>query len=1490
MDRDSTTLLLFALLVLGGTAVTRHAPDGAGETATENAAERKEAESGYGSPETAAVDLIGRFFESIDPTDHNAGLNAGAKYWWSVGDRSANVSLNATVVSDHDDLARSLPRLRKLRDLSERKKFDVEFMIATVPDPIDSHVGWEMDPIIDSIQRAFEANGFVLDRSYFPWQGDAPKTIAPNKLALPIHARNPGVVLFRSATVVPSPEDLDVTKFHNPKLHVVLLVGETPTRGIHKIALARALDMVAAWDWGAAKKFRIPPRIKTAVLHPLAPLADVLKEATTLRVKILGPSFSGSSMSMRHALEEWVSGQSGIKAIPAQKWSSIEFQIVSGSAQDPRNKPTLQFMLAKAHKKSEDDWRADEMRSTFHGTMVPSKAFDKCVFTNYLEARNEVDRRQIALLVEANTAFGEQVTKGGSDNPKDNELKPKHDELKPEEGSPEQQPIVLQYPMQIGRMRAAYERDRALLPKEHRAEQGPPRSHLELRLKENPTANDLLPTFSPFTETSVAAVLEDMLAALGRSGIRYLGIIGTDPMDILFLARLAHRSCPDAQLFATQADLLFTHADYRLYTDGMLIFSPYPMFIKSQEWMPHETRKRMRRQFSDSWAAPGTFNAICSLLPPEGMHQSVDYAFPFDLQSKVIKPAVWCLVVSNGQFWPVECYAWDKNKSDQSRESYNDAVDTLIKDDYVSLLHRKNPKWSGSKLRTSAQKLWDEESKHYSFDGGTNYLLPGELPSSVKQEPRRAHLAELALGLDGFLGFVSLLTSALCVVNCGQYFAGVWPFRREGPFERWSLFYTPASVERCPIAAQAICFRFYFFVMLWLMQLAVMSPLLAGTCFSIDWTNGLHPRHRCILVNELSALFALTCVILIESLVAGTKKPLPAVTLNELISALPRWPTLLGLLLVASAAYMIAWLCDLCWLSGPFWFIVVALSLPLGILFGRGLLALWRYTAKPKSKWRAILAFFFAAFGTCLFVCLCGLCWLLYPFVFLAVAVPMLIGKLVMNGVLVPWLDKTKLRLFLSIVGVIILIAVFDSLAVFYFGREHNGDRKDAVRLAMYTERAGNLASGVSPIPPALCVFGGIALVVVCHLRRIRWLCWRPIESPIPARKSLELAAIYKQIEELSEKLHHPPVAWFGWLPLLLVASIGSLVVFAWPRETFETQLFKWFIRAGLLALLGVITVTWFQTLAVWDCMRELLRRLAWHPMATAYVRLPGVLKRKFRAQLFSAVPTDIESELPLQQWEYLRHEMREALKVKPYDERLRSLYEKKKQMHLWAGSDPSAHEAFNELLIAETILTAQRCNQPSKDQELEQRKVIAFWACDRSRFLADWLEAWWETRRERSIEPREKKKGKPKDAAERDDRLCEKAEEFVAIQLALVVRSVLAHLKNYLGTSVAAVLLLLGMLNSYPFQPHRMLLVVGWAIGLFIVGTALWIFAACNRDEALSRMSGLHPNKIDWDRQFILAVVSYGVVPVLVLLSMQFPEFGSYVYSPLEFVSKVLK
>jgi hypothetical protein len=46
----------------------------------------------------------------------------------------------------------------------------VEFLIATVPDPKDSSLGYLFDRYLAAIQRALETAGYVLDRFEPPWR------------------------------------------------------------------------------------------------------------------------------------------------------------------------------------------------------------------------------------------------------------------------------------------------------------------------------------------------------------------------------------------------------------------------------------------------------------------------------------------------------------------------------------------------------------------------------------------------------------------------------------------------------------------------------------------------------------------------------------------------------------------------------------------------------------------------------------------------------------------------------------------------------------------------------------------------------------------------------------------------------------------------------------------------------------------------------------------------------------------------------------------------------------------------------------------------------------------------------------------------------------------------------------------------------------------------------------------------------------------------
>jgi hypothetical protein len=61
-----------------------------------------------------------------------------------------------------------------------------------------------------------------------------------------------------------------------------------------------------------------------------------------------------------------------------------------------------------------------------------------------------------------------------------------------------------------------------------------------------------------------------------------------------------------------------------------------------------------------------------------------------------------------------------------------------------------------------------------------------------------------------------------------------------------------------------------------------------------------------------------------------------------------------------------------------------------------------------------------------------------------------------------------------------------------------------------------------------------------------------------------------------------------------------------------------------------------------------------------------------------------------------------------------------------------------------------------------------------------------------------------------------------------------------------------------------------------------MWAFIEMNRDPLLSHLNGTVPGRITWDKQFILRVILYGVIPVLALLGAQFPDTVGQILSHL--------
>jgi len=365
-------------------------------------------------------------------------------------------------------------------------------------------------------------------------------------------------------------------------LALVFLVGETPKAGVEKAAFREALDLVADLQGGAADP----------------------------TVAVLGPSFSGTVESLRLSLRSWKQWEG-----EHQRRSSLHFRAATGSA--TASAKDVEEPLATV---GVDLCRAVLPDDTLHELTL-----------DFLRDQMGWDLRRVALLVEADTAYGRSVLDTERAGHKRRRKGP----------APHSPLVMVPFPSHISELRTAAEKEKAAQAKAAApAQTSIPSSStvLELDLTNPGQPADLVPTFDPLTVLGNQLVLENLLQAVSREGIRYVGILATDVKDKLFLAEQVHARVPDAVLFTLDNDLLFAHPQYSQTLDGMLVLSSAPLLAEGAPWQPASLSAvtgRMRRQFSSSFQ--------------QGIYEAVRHL----LGEKVVHPRGWIMAVGNGSLWPV---------------------------------------------------------------------------------------------------------------------------------------------------------------------------------------------------------------------------------------------------------------------------------------------------------------------------------------------------------------------------------------------------------------------------------------------------------------------------------------------------------------------------------------------------------------------------------------------------------------------------------------------------------------------------------------------------------------------------------------------------------------------------------------------------------------------------------------------------------------------
>ena len=183
--------------------------------------------------------------------------------------------------------------------------------------------------------------------------------------------------------------------------------------------------------------------------------------------------------------------------------------------------------------------------------------------------------------------------------------------------------------------------------------------------------SDRLPALSPkMTIATDSLILSNILATIANEDIRYVGIVATDILDVIYLTRLIRENCPDVQIILVGNDLRYTDPQFTLDFRAEIIVSSYPLDASAQVWSYPFEGAIERRLFANEFDV-GRYNAGLVLLngvtdPNRQCQLVVDaskaedllvYGKPFVatfFDSVNRRPQIWINQVGQFNVWPLK--------------------------------------------------------------------------------------------------------------------------------------------------------------------------------------------------------------------------------------------------------------------------------------------------------------------------------------------------------------------------------------------------------------------------------------------------------------------------------------------------------------------------------------------------------------------------------------------------------------------------------------------------------------------------------------------------------------------------------------------------------------------------------------------------------------------------------------------------------------------
>ena len=1263
----------------------------------------------------------------------------------------------------------------------------VDAVIATVPDPTSSEMAYSFDTALQALRLAVEqaqptpdSPRYYRDRQWLPWDdggggGEDSDRDGCRKAV-------PGIVVFRGGST------------EKPRVMALLLVGESPTAGVHPAAMANALLLAKVLTSGGKREAcRSDPG-----------------DRCPLCTKIIGPTFSGGASSLRQALDQWIHGQPDAAPV----------RIITGAATGDSVARVLR----------EVDTPVAPEAVTFESTTVTAEA-TACAYYGFLTSRlgvNAAERaaarernspyetasdalapellRGVAMLHESGTEFGATLRAARCGF---------------------QAEVDISFPVHVSALRSAYdEADR------RSEEQDPtiarPRT-LQVSLAEKKKSREDEADMSQTTINARDLALTNILGAISRDGVRHVGIQATDIVDTIFLARRIRDVAPDVRLAFFDADALLSHESFRRDLAGSLVVSPYP-FLGTNDFARPGQRPfeeifapiespHPHMPFENS-AAEGTFNAM---LAVRGVPYDELREYTFDQAHHAPLP-VWISTIGSRGIVPIAVTpALDCDRSIVGGAAPHErpaAERTLCE---IALpgpeVSNKSPPSSSGSLeerRKGREQAWE---KFYGTQASSLDLDRDATP------PRVWHFVYAAL-VVGFL------------------VDKVLQRRRRRRFSKVPAPCTLGAGDDERAAEDALLrtkWELYAFLRTYVLAfcLGYMSSVygLVFGVYAFQWQRSL----------------------------LGTWSPAVLVAVGALLVALAD---------TASAFWR--FLADYAVLARRFrsWSLLSVIVLRLGwVDAGAPIEAPVAETKGGSSDAFASAVGFREPHGR----------WQTAATSFAQIRA-LLSLSIVTIGAFVYWIGEQAWTM--------------------VQGAFPGGSPHAAPAMTLSVMRHLVLVDNVSPAGPlllcAMCVYlwacGRMARLYALHaLARMTppGAMVDLVSTPMHAVCSPPGAAVDAQLaenrglaaveREVVNAIARPSTGVAYLLTLVVIIAFPLMLFALKPLSTLEAEPGTKVLGAALALSAILIGATLTQLVQYWLAMRNLLRRTMEHPIGQG---LGGIAPyaRDSLADLLSRPPDD--------QLRFVAC-ARDFVGLASESSTLQSPSELRTAIDSICWAAPAVEYARGMALA----VTPRGFSTTTFEQEAALGCAVLSSAAQLSELLREVSQgrvsgsgAPSDRKQAGSLETRDALSPLAWKFSDAELAWLQRAQGHVATVVALLVVRYVRHFRVFAYTLTACALVLLMAVESYPFEPHRLLLTGIWVVMLSVVVAGLWVYIELDQNGVMSRISGTEPGKVTLNTALVAHVLTWVVLPLLGVSAAQYPQVAKTLSQVVEPFAKALK